>query len=71
MSCAFQVSTIVVGSPMTRMTTASTAATRGPIEVERPCEQDRDRDEQNLAGAESDPGRLGDAHEVEQEQAER
>ena len=36
---------------------------------EGPCQEDRDRHEENLSGAKSDPGCLGDAHEVEQEQA--
>ena len=59
MSCAFQVSTTVVGRPIARMTTASDRRhARAASSAKRPCEQDRDRDEQDLAGAESDPGRF-------------
>ena len=55
MSCAFQVSTSVVGRPIARIAAASSAAANRFHSREHAGQQDRDRDEQDLTGAEPDP----------------
>ena len=72
MSWALYVSIIVVGrlrpTRIARTSSARDGARRSRASVAR--EQDGQRDQQDLPGAEADPRRLGDPDEVQQEQAD-